>query len=111
MTETVADLDFSERFAVDGYGGIAFRCIGYVMRDPECQGHPDDGDFNGPAGETFYCDGTCEESWEDETMVRAVMVGDDRVFEVDVDDLTVLRDDEYCNVCGQIGCGHGSNNR
>lgn len=25
----------------------------------DCPGHPDDGTFNGPAGETFYCDGSC----------------------------------------------------
>jgi hypothetical protein len=25
----------------------------------ECEGHPDDGQFNGPMGETFYCDGSC----------------------------------------------------
>lgn len=25
----------------------------------ECPGHPDDGEFNGPAGQTFYCDGSC----------------------------------------------------
>lgn len=25
----------------------------------ECEGHPDDGHFDGPAGETHYCDGSC----------------------------------------------------
>ena len=38
--------------------------------------------------------------------VIAVMVGDDRRFIFDTDDLTPLADDEYCGSCGQIGCGH-----
>ena len=38
-------------------------------------------------------------------MVRAVMVGDDRVHLVDVDDLTVISDEDYCPGCGQTGCG------
>jgi hypothetical protein len=35
------------------------------------------------------------------------MIGDDRVFEVDAEDVHHIRDDEYCPECGQIGCGHG----
>lgn len=34
----------------------------------------------------------------------AVMIGDDRHFAVDPDDVSELRDDEYCPECGQIGC-------
>jgi hypothetical protein len=30
------------------------------LLSPECEGHPDDGIHNGPAGETVYCDGTCQ---------------------------------------------------
>lgn len=37
-------------------------------------------------------------------MVEAVMVGDDRVWVVDPDDLTAIQDDEYCSSCGQVGC-------
>lgn len=36
----------------------------------------------------------------------AVMVGDDRKHTVDVDDLVPLADEDYCHVCGQIGCTH-----
>ena len=36
--------------------------------------------------------------------VRAVMVGDDRVHEVDKDDLVLLDEDAYCSECGQVGC-------
>lgn len=34
------------------------------------------------------------------------MVGDDRDFTVDLDDLQPLNEDEFCGGCGQIGCGH-----
>ena len=40
--------------------------------------------------------------------VLAVMVGDDFRHSVDPDDLTPIPDDAYCDGCGQIGCGHGS---
>jgi hypothetical protein len=35
---------------------------------------------------------------------RVHMIGDDREWVVDVDDLTPLDDDDYCGTCGQIGC-------
>lgn len=36
-----------------------------------------------------------------------IMVGDDRTFAVDPDDVTPLPDDGYCPECGQTGCMHG----
>ena len=33
------------------------------------------------------------------------MVGDDREFIHDIDDLVKLDESEYCSGCGQIGCG------
>ena len=42
---------------------------------------------------------------EDDNRARVVMVGDDRVYTVDLDDCSVLKDNEYCVECGQIGCG------
>ncbi len=41
---------------------------------------------------------------EREGDVRVVMIGDDRVFEVDQDDCSPMNESEYCGVCGQIGC-------
>jgi len=38
-----------------------------------------------------------------------VMVGDDHKWIVDFEDMSPLAEDAYCNECGQIGCGHGSN--
>lgn len=34
-----------------------------------------------------------------------VMVGDDRLFSFDEEDLQVIDEDEYCVGCGQVGCG------
>lgn len=36
--------------------------------------------------------------------VVIVMVGDDRHFTCDEDELTPIQKDEYCPGCGQIGC-------
>jgi len=35
---------------------------------------------------------------------KVTMIGDDRVFDVDEDDCTPLAREDYCGVCGQIGC-------
>jgi len=43
----------------------------------------------------------------DTTRVRAVMVGDDSVWEFDAGDLVKLDDEDYCSCCGQIGCEWG----
>ena len=40
--------------------------------------------------------------------VVAVMVGDDRCFTFDEDELAPLDAEDFCDGCGQIGCGHGS---
>ena len=81
-TETA--VDFDERYKVEGYRGIAFYLIGYVEHDTP------DTEWTG-------------DREVDTTMVRAVMVGDDREHEIPVEDLTMLHED-VCS-CGQIGCG------
>lgn len=40
------------------------------------------------------------------TNARVVMVGDDRVHEVDLDDLVELKREDFCGQCGAIGCQH-----
>lgn len=109
-------LDMSAHYSVAGYEGIAFYLIGYVERLPECEGHPTDDDPelypHAAIGDTAWCDGSCQtETVEDHEWVRAVMVGDDRVFEIEVSDLTVIDEDDYCAECGQIGCGHDGRER
>lgn len=38
-------------------------------------------------------------------LILAHMVGDDRPFAFDPDDLTPIGADDYCAGCGQVGCG------
>lgn len=49
--------------------------------------------------------------YESRDVVRAVMVGDDREFLVNVDDLEPIAREDYCGVCGQIGCTHDGYDR
>lgn len=85
-------LDLDARYAVAGYDGIAFYLLGYVERDT-----PD-----------TEWDGIRE---TDTDWVRAIMVGDDRVHEIEVSELTLLDDLDYCGQCGQIGCQHDGRER
>jgi hypothetical protein len=100
-----------QHYKRDGYEGIAWRVVGQPMIQSECQGHPDNTgmapDDQFESGQTYYCDGSCEEPQPDETRVIAVMVGDDRRHTFDADELVPISDNEFCSECGQIGCGHG----
>jgi len=83
VNENILDMD--ARYSVSYYEGVAFYLLGYEMiRD-----------------EDYEWSGIEEENRQN---VRAVMVGDDTVHIVDVDDLTVISEDDYCPECGQIGC-------
>ena len=94
-------LDFEARYAVEGYGGIAFYLTRY-FEEEKC--HEISLGFDEEGFEDF------EYVWDsvfDYERVIAVMVGDDREHIVDVSDLRKLDDEDYCSGCGQIGCGHG----
>ena len=67
------------------YGGVAFRVDGPVMIRDE--------DYEWSGIEI-----------EDPDKVRAHMIGDDREFTFERDELTLINDDEFCPGCGQIGC-------
>lgn len=87
-TQDKHELDFDLRYRVEGYGGVAWRAIRWETK-------PD-----------------CETSWTGYEIptgkVECVMVGDNRKFSFDPEDLTPLDDDEFCSCCGQIGCGWGT---
>jgi len=90
-TETA--IDWNAHYTINGWSdGIAWYLLGPVMVRDE------DYDWTG-----------IEEPHE--TLVRAVMVGDDRVFEVDRDDLCLLGELDYCAECGQVGCTHDGRER
>jgi len=80
-------IDLEAYYTVAGYGGIAWYLLGPVMvRDKDYE-------WTGI-------------EYEDEDKVRAVMVGDDKVHEVEKSELKLLDEDDFCHGCGQVGCGH-----
>jgi len=85
------DIETGDCYAVAGYGGIAFRIIGFKTEEITC-----------------WHTGEVLDEVEDPDVVIAVMVGDDRRHEVDVSDLLPLAEGEFCSCCGQIGCPWGA---
>jgi hypothetical protein len=85
-------LDFDAHYCVRGYKGIAWYLIGFKSepdQDTEWTGY----------------------EVEDRSRVVAVMVGDDRKFTFDVEDVQKIDEDDFCHVCGQIGCRHDGRER
>ena len=76
----------AEAYRVKGYEGIAWRVYGWETvpdEDTEWTG------INTPTGR-----------------VVARMIGDDRLFTFEPDEIEPLEREEYCSECGQIGCTH-----
>lgn len=100
----MSDIRAGSFVRVRGWGsGIAFVVLGpvkvwepyrYMATDPE-------------TGEEFEAEDD-EGEWTvgDGSRCRVRMVGDDRVFEEETDDLTPLDREAFCGACGQIGCAH-----
>lgn len=104
---TATEIDFDARYAVEGYRGVAFWLKGHATKTvPVTFADIDD---DGEAYE-FHVHGEYEEE-ADPDWVIAVMVGDDREHLVEVADLTVLGDLDYCASCGQVGCSHDGRDR
>lgn len=126
------NVDFDAFYSVKDMPGVAWTVRGYAEtdrevceREPTCYGHPceDAADVfpHAGIGDTFFCEADDDgefscggEEWiyeivseVDNSRVIAVMVGDDREHEIDVDDLVEIDEEDFCLVCGQIGCGHG----
>ncbi len=79
----------ADAYAVSGWGaGIAFSVLGWETEPDE------DTEWSG------------YETRTGNLIVR--MVGDDRNFSVDPDDVTPLDPEAFCRDCGQIGCGHNA---
>lgn len=103
----VQDVDMSARYTVAGYRGVAFYLVGWAQ-ETQYEGDQlvcDDEECDHQLSEMCWAQGEYSIVYSD-TMVRAIMVGDDREHIVDIDDLTKIGDDDYCSVCGQIGCTH-----
>lgn len=95
-------------YTVDGYSGIAWYSRGHAKtwteetweliegEDPECE------------HSYIYSEG---EEIEDQDKLIMVMIGDDREFTFDKDEVHKLDDLAYCAECGQIGCTHDGRER
>lgn len=77
----------ADAYAVRGYGGVAWCVLGWETEP--------DADTEWSGFETRTGNLVCR------------MVGDDRYFSVDPDDVSAIDAGDYCGECGQIGCGHG----
>lgn len=98
------------RFKIDGYDGVAFYIYQWTQKAVPVSSHIE------IAGEEDYTNSYAVEEvideWEwvddpDSEMMEVCMVGDDHVHTVDISEMTLIDDDEYCSNCGQIGCGWG----
>lgn len=77
----------SYAYTVDGWDGIAWHVFGWALAlDAESE-------WTGIERRSG--------------LVVCVMIGDDRKFLFEPDDITPISREEYCGQCGQIGCGHG----
>lgn len=93
-------IDLTAHYTI-GIPDVAYYLVEYATEWTEEEWiYSGEGD---PEDESSYFYNEPEEV-EDRTRVRAVMVGDDRVFIVDVEDLTLLGEEEFCRGCGQVGC-------
>ena len=81
----------ADNYTVRGYRGVAFYVLGWETEPDE------DTEWSGCESRTGR--------------VLAVMVGDDYRHRVDPEDLTPLAREEFCGVCGQIGCSHDGYDR
>lgn len=96
------EVDFGMYVSHESYRGVAFWVDDWSKKIVEKYvEYPDFGD----SGEPFY-------GWEEvevisDSMVDCYMIGDDRKFEFDIDELTAIDVNDFCGSCGQIGCGHG----
>lgn len=77
----------ADAYKVSSYGGVAWGVLGWEVNATE------DTDWDG--------------IYERTGNLLAVMVGDDRVFSFEPDELEAISEEEFCGGCGQIGCGHG----
>lgn len=95
------DITTDNRYAVEGYGGVAFYFAGQQIEHTvewEYVG-PEDGDYDDE------CNYVCNEDERTTGMVYMIMVGDDHKHVIDPEDVRIIDPESYCSSCGQIGCG------
>lgn len=98
-------LDFTKNYSHPKFKGVALWIAGYPkVWVPDTYTAMDEygNEYEDETGTGEMVDDT------ESGRVLVVMVGDDYKNTVDVSDLTVISDDDFCDGCGQIGCGHSS---
>ena len=78
----------ADAYCAKGWRGVAWTVLGWETEPDE------DTEWSGYENRTGR--------------LVAHMVGDDRHFAFDPDELKPLDSEEYCSVCGQIGCHHNA---
>ncbi len=77
-------------YSVESYPGIAWRVFGWeIERGKWADDDGEEMDIERRTGKLI-----------------CVMIGDDRRFSFDPEDIKEIKREEYCGVCGQIGCSH-----
>ncbi len=76
----------ADAYVAHGWRGVAWHVLGWETEPTE------DTEWDGIEARTGR--------------VVAVMVGDDRRYTFDEEDLKPIPREDYCGSCGQIGCGH-----
>lgn len=101
MVDTKVEFNVGDRVKVDGYDGVAFYIhkraqnwvpLKYLHWDEE-------------TNEEYWMEDESDGEFEDDLdRWIVIMVGDDREFNVEESELTLISEDDYCGSCGQIGC-------
>jgi len=95
------EFDFSATYEAAPFPGVAFRVRKYFEEEVQTEVHEGNDEDGMPIYSYEY------DNVIDYDRVIAVMIGDDYQHIIEVDDLRKLDEDEFCDGCGQIGCGHG----
>lgn len=104
-----ATIRIGDTVRVEGHGAVAWHVDAYATEWTEEKweyipewGPEDDQDS------WAYLE---PEQIEDSTRVDCHMIGDDRTFTFELDELVPLAREDYCGECGQIGCTHDAYDR
>lgn len=104
----MTNLDLNARYQVEGWPGVAVRAHGRPkVWEPFTYLDLDD---EGNEVELESDEGEWIEDL-DSSQVIVVMIGDDYHHTVDIEDLILIDDLDYCAECGQIGCPHDGRER
>lgn len=92
--------DFCHAIEKPWYDRPAFRCDDFKGIALRFDSWTDLNEYNGYEYEEL------EDDYEI-TSAFFHMVGDDTTYLIEISEVEIINDDEFCGGCGQIGCGHG----